>query len=170
MKKVVCKSTHIDRGDRHSHICRAALAHWQNYSHRERALLVTDWLQPNICDCRKAMSSSRTHSFINSVLLLTHCAFINPTRGCLDELAVFESYWWHQMCFCVHVCRPSVQSLLPLSRLHFFGRHKLSGWRSCAYAINVKLSICSETQNVLWYKCHGLFINSPVVITLKSCL
>ncbi|KAK2186708.1 hypothetical protein NP493_193g02037 [Ridgeia piscesae] len=30
--------------------------------------------------------------------------------------------------------------------------------------------MCTETTKVFWYKCHGLFVNSPVMITVKSCL
>ena len=37
-------------------------------------------------------------------------------------------------------------------------------------AINVKSSMCSESTKHFWQKCHGLFVNSPVVITAKSCL
>jgi len=36
-------------------------------------------------------------------------------------------------------------------------------------AINVKSSICSETTKYFLYKCHELFVNSHVMITVKSC-
>ena len=55
-------------------------------------------------------------------------------------------------------------------RLHFSDRYKLSDWRFCACAVNVKSSMCSETTKYFWYKCHELFVNSPVMITVKSCL
>ena len=57
-----------------------------------------------------------------------------------------------------------------LSRLHFSGRYKLSDWRFYACAINVTSSLCSETAKRFWYKCHGLFVNSPEMITMKGCL
>ena len=55
-----------------------------------------------------------------------------------------------------------------LSRLHFFGRKKRSYLRFCACAINVKSS--SEATKHFRYKCHELFVNSPVMITVKSVL
>ena len=30
--------------------------------------------------------------------------------------------------------------------------------------------MCNETTKHFWYKCLGLFVNSPVMITVKSCL
>ena len=58
------------------------------------------------------------------------------------------------------------------SRLHFSDRYKLSDWRVCArmHDKNIKSSMCSETTKHFWYKCHGLFGNSPVMIIVKSCL
>ena len=35
---------------------------------------------------------------------------------------------------------------------------------------NVKSSMCSEMTKDFRYKCHGLFVNSPMMITLKSFL
>ena len=40
----------------------------------------------------------------------------------------------------------------------------------CACAINVKSSMCSETSKHFRYNCHGLFVNSHVMFTAKSCL
>ena len=59
---------------------------------------------------------------------------------------------------------------LAVSRLHSSGRYKLSDWHFCACAINVKSSMCSETTKHVWYRCHGLFVNSPVMTTVNSCL
>ena len=36
-------------------------------------------------------------------------------------------------------------------------------------SLNVKSSMSSETKPC-WYKCHELFVNSPVMITVKSFL
>ncbi len=57
-----------------------------------------------------------------------------------------------------------------LSRLRFSGRYNLSNLRFCACAINVTSSICSETTKYFLFKCRGLFVNSSVMITVKSCL
>ena len=57
-----------------------------------------------------------------------------------------------------------------VSRLHFSSRYKLSDWCFCASAIKIKSSMCSEPSKHFLYKCHGLFVNSPVKITAKSCL
>ena len=57
-----------------------------------------------------------------------------------------------------------------MSRLHFSGRYKRSDWRLCASAINVKLWMSSETTKNFRYKCHDLFGNSPLVITVKRFL
>ena len=40
----------------------------------------------------------------------------------------------------------------------------------CAWATLVPSSTCSKTTKHFRYKCHGLFGNSPVVITVKSCV
>ena len=56
----------------------------------------------------------------------------------------------------------------PGSGLHCFGSYKLSDWPFCA--TNLKSSMCSEITKPFWYKYHGLFDNSPVITTVKSCL
>ena len=54
--------------------------------------------------------------------------------------------------------------------LTFSGCYQLSDLHLCACAINVKSSMCSETTKHFLYKCHGLFVNSPVMTTVYSCL
>ena len=51
--------------------------------------------------------------------------------------------------------------------LTVFRRYKRSDWRLCACAINVKSSMSSETTKHFRYKCHGLFVNSPMMITVN---
>ena len=53
---------------------------------------------------------------------------------------------------------------------NFSDCYKLFDWRFCACTINVTSSMCSEMTKHVLYKCHGLSVNSPVVITVKSCL
>ena len=61
-------------------------------------------------------------------------------------------------------------TLYAVVALTFSGRYKSTDWRFCACAINIKSSMCSEPTKHFWCKCHGLFVNSPVMVTVKSCL
>ena len=53
---------------------------------------------------------------------------------------------------------PHKPGLVALSRLHFSGRYKLSGWRFCACAINVNPSMCSETQSIYHINTTGCLL------------
>ena len=69
-----------------------------------------------------------------------------------------------------HILNKSNEHQAKSSRIHVSVHFKLSDWRFWACAINVKSSVSSETAKYFWYKCHGLFINSPVMTTMKSYL
>ena len=51
-------------------------------------------------------------------------------------------------------------------RLHFSGRYKLSGWRFCACAINVKSSVCSETQRMYGINAKGYSLTLLNIVEL----
>ena len=57
-----------------------------------------------------------------------------------------------------------------VSRLHFSIVINFPIDVSAHARSNVKSSMCNETTKNCWYYCHRLFANSPVMITVKSCL
>ena len=67
-----------------------------------------------------------------------------------------------------HINNINPRLIEPGSGLHFSGSYKLSDWPFCV--TNLKSSMCSEITKPFWYKCHGLFDNSPIMTTVKSCL
>ena len=58
----------------------------------------------------------------------------------------------------------------PRSGSHLLGSYTLSDWPFCVCRTPSKSSMCSEITKHFWHKCHGLFDNSPVMATVKSCL
>ena len=68
---------------------------------------------------------------------------------------------------CIHF---NTNIIIHVVAFTFFRCYKLSDWHFCACAINVKSSMCSETTKHFWYKCHWLFVNSPMMTTVNSCL
>ena len=78
--------------------------------------------------------------------------------GQLDEINTSKDCTFYVEYNAAYGIVPLRCSVITLQRLHFPGRYKLSGRRLCACAINVKSSVCSETQSIGKY--HGLFVRT----------
>ena len=87
-------------------------------------------------------------------------------KDLFDTLVAYQSFdMWFWLIIIILV------AYMSRCRVYIFsGCYKLSDWRFFARAGYVQSSICSETTKYFWHKCHGLFVNPPVMITVKSYL
>ena len=139
--------------------------------------LVPHWSTSMLCLCRTTIQHCGKEICHQSNRIMLHKVQESAASAVGDKHQAGEGWSATQMSsskMCLMAIEPinniNTRLIEPSSGWHFSGSYKLSDWPFCVRATNLKSSVCSEITKHFWYKCHGLFDNSPVMTTVKSCL